>query len=133
MSKRSEFSSKTRDQAYARAKGKCENHACGLPLQIGKFAYDHILPDALGGKPTLANCQVLCSDCHGAKTAKQDVPRIRKADRQRKAHIGAKPSPKVEIKGKPFAPPSPKDRTPTPKSRVGDGSGRWMFGKFVPY
>lgn len=108
MSRR-EFSSKTMDQAYARSSGRCENKACGAVLRPGKFHYDHILPDALGGKPTLANCQVLCVGCHKAKTAKEDVPRIRKADRQRKAHIGAKPPPKHEIRNAP-APVRPPQR-----------------------
>ena len=98
---RQEFPSKVRDQAYARSRGFCENRACGLPLTVGKFAYDHILPDALGGKPELANCMVVCVACHGAKTAKEDVPRIRKADRQRKKFIGAKVA-KAQIKSPGF-------------------------------
>jgi len=96
---RMEFPGKVKDQAYARSKGFCENRACSLPLQVGKLHYDHILPDALGGKPVLANCQVLCVACHSEKT-KDDVRRIRKADRQRKAHIGAtKPQGRIKSAG----------------------------------
>ena len=84
---RREFSAKIKDQAFAKAAGTCG--ICKLPLVIGKFAYDHILPDALGGKPELANCNVICTPCHAEKTGRQDVPMIRKADRQRRAHIGA--------------------------------------------
>lgn len=113
MTKRTEFSSKVRDQAYERSKGKCENKACGLPLQVGRFHYDHILPDALGGKPTIANCQVICESCHVAKTAKEDVPRIRKADRQRKAHIGAETAPRAKIANRGFdAPPEKPAKAP---------------------
>jgi 5-methylcytosine-specific restriction protein A len=79
---RQEFPAKVKDQAFARSKGLCEKRGCGLPLQVGKFTYDHILPDALGGKPVLANCQVICRACDKIKTGEQDIPRIRKADRQ---------------------------------------------------
>ena len=94
MTKRLEFSAKVRDQAAQRANGKCE--MCGLPFNGRRPHYDHILPAALGGKPELANCQVLCEPCHKEKTAKEDVPRIRKADRQRRAATGAhRPRPKI--------------------------------------
>ncbi|MBN9434015.1 MAG: HNH endonuclease [Bosea sp.] len=85
---RREFPSKVRTQAFQRAAGFCEQ--CGSKLFPGKFAYDHVLPDALGGEPVLENCEVLCDGCHGAKTAHGDVPRIAKANRQRAAHIGAR-------------------------------------------
>lgn len=94
MSKRLEFSAKVRDQAAQRANGRCE--MCGLPFGGRRPEYDHVLPHALGGKPTLANCRAVCSPCHKAKTAKEDVPRIRKADRQRRAATGAhRPRPKI--------------------------------------
>lgn len=96
---RLEFSAKVKDQAFARCRGQCENKACGAKLTTGKFDYDHILPDALGGKPVLANCQVLCEACHNEKTA-DDIRRIRKADRQRRSHIGATaPAQKIASRG----------------------------------
>lgn len=97
---RSEFSATIKAAAYDRAKGLCGE--CQQPLQIGKIEYDHILPDALGGKPVLANCLPMCSACHRIKTSTQDVPRIRKADRQRRAHIGAKTAPVKKIESPPF-------------------------------
>lgn len=87
MMARREFPGKVRALAFERAGGCCEK--CGVRLGAGKVHYDHVLPDALGGEPTLENCAVLCRPCHGEKTAKEDVPRIRKADRQRRRHIGA--------------------------------------------
>jgi 5-methylcytosine-specific restriction protein A len=94
MTKRLEFSAKVRDQAAQRANSKCE--MCGLPFGGRRPEYDHVLPAALGGKPTLANCRAVCGPCHRAKTAKEDVPRIRKADRQRRAATGAhRPRPKI--------------------------------------
>ena len=89
---RREFSSKTKTAAWERANGQCE--ACTARLSPGHTHYDHIVPDALGGEPILENVQVLCSACHGRKTAKQDVPRIAKAKRQQRAHIGANSSKK---------------------------------------
>lgn len=84
---RREFPAKVKVAAFERAKGNCE--VCGSRLTVGKFRYDHKLPDALGGDPTLENCVVQCLACDKPKTA-DDVRRIRKADRQRRHHIGIK-------------------------------------------
>lgn len=86
---RQEFPAKVRKAAFERANKHCER--CSAFLYAGKFAYDHILPDGLGGEPTLENCAVLCSACHDKKTATQDVPAIAKADRIRSKHIDARP------------------------------------------
>jgi 5-methylcytosine-specific restriction endonuclease McrA len=85
---RREFSKAIRANAFARANGHCEK--CSVKLTVGKFAFDHVLPDGLGGEATLDNCEVLCAACHGAKTAKVDVPQIAKMKRQRAAHLGLK-------------------------------------------
>lgn len=103
---RLEFPAKTRDQAIQRAKGRCQ--ACGLPFGGKKVEIDHLLPCALGGLPTLANARAICAACHKAKTAK-DIRGIRKSDRQRRAHIGAKAAPKRRIESPPF------QRTEKPK------------------
>ena len=84
---RREFPAKVKVAAFERAKGNCQ--VCGARLTVGKFRYDHKLPDALGGEPTLENCVVQCLACDKPKTA-DDVRRIRKADRQRRNHIGVK-------------------------------------------
>lgn len=83
---RKEFPAKVKIAAFERAKGRCEN--CGVLIRYGAH-YDHRIPDAIGGAPTLDNCQVLCRNCHGAKTAKEDVPTIAKAKRVRNKHINA--------------------------------------------
>lgn len=98
MANRIEFNAKTRDQASQRANGRCEK--CGGAFKRPEF--DHILPLALGGKSELANCMVLCEPCHKEKTSKEDVPRIRKADRQRKANNGAKLPPAKPIQSAGF-------------------------------
>lgn len=97
---RREFSKAVRAAAFQRAGGRCEG--CGAKLMPGRFAYDHVLPDALGGDPTLENCQVLCSGgratCHGIKTAERDVPATAKADRIREKHLGIR-RPKSALSG----------------------------------
>lgn len=85
---RREFPAKVRLAAYERAGGHCE--VCTAKLYPGRFAYDHCIPDAMGGEPTLPNCTVLCSACHGEKTAKSDVPTIAKSKRIRAKHAGIK-------------------------------------------
>lgn len=97
---RREFPAKVKALAFERAKAKGGCELCGLPLMAGRIRYDHILPDALGGEPTLENCSVQCLDCDKPKTA-NDVRMIRKADRQKRAHIGAvtKAGPKMQSRG----------------------------------
>jgi 5-methylcytosine-specific restriction protein A len=85
---RTEFSSKVRVAAFQRSGGFCEK--CTAKLWPGKFAYDHIIPDQFGGEATLENCAVLCTNCHGEKTAKADIPAIAKSTRVRALHLGAK-------------------------------------------
>lgn len=88
---RTEFTAKVKAAAALRANGHCEE--CSRRLMTGDFHYDHVIPDALGGDATLENCAVLCRSCHGTKTAKADVPRIAKANRNwRKARGIRKPS-----------------------------------------
>ena len=84
---RREFPKKVKVAAFQRADGRCEE--CTAPLAVGKFHYDHRIPDALGGKPTLENCTVLCLSCHSVKTTQEDVPTIAKSNRVRSKHLGA--------------------------------------------
>lgn len=97
MTARREFPARVKVAAFERANGHCEG--CTAKLHVGKYHYDHRLPDALTGKPTVENCQVLCTACHGAKTADQDVPRIAKANRVRAKHVGAKAKPRNRLGG----------------------------------
>jgi len=91
---RREFSKQVRRDAFARAAGLCEGQPygerCCVKLTIGKFHYDHEIPDGLGGEPTLENCRVLCIACHKDKTITKDVPTIAKAKRISDRHIGIK-------------------------------------------
>lgn len=96
MSRR-EFSAKVKAAAFERAAGRCEGtpyggERCPVKLQPGRFAYDHIIADSIGGEPTLDNCAVLCRACHDEKTRTLDTPRAAKTKRQKLAHIGARPS-----------------------------------------
>jgi 5-methylcytosine-specific restriction protein A len=88
---RRNFPDKVKVAAFERADGRCEK--CSAHLFVGKFHYDHRIPDALGGEPILGNCDVICTACHGAKTHRQDVPAIAKVRRIRAKHIGAHKGP----------------------------------------
>lgn len=85
---RHEFPRSVKVAAFDRCKGSCER--CTARLYVGKYHYDHRIPDQMGGEPTLENCTVLCVACHGEKTAKHDVPAIARAKRREAKHIGAK-------------------------------------------
>lgn len=87
MPKRREFTKAVKVAAYERSQGHCE--ACTARLEVGRFQYDHVLAAALGGPPTLDNCKVLCTNCHGGKTGLEDIPIIAKSNRVRNKHIGA--------------------------------------------
>ena len=90
---RREFSGKVKDAAWERCGGpdapRCEMPGCGLPI-VGTPVYDHILPDHLGGEPTLENCQTICRKCNSAKTS-ADQRQIGKMKRQRRANAGIRP------------------------------------------
>ena len=107
---RKEFPRKVKAAALLRAKDACE--ACGAPIKPPKLHYDHVLPCALGGEPTLANCQVLCVPCHVEKTG-DDVRRVRKADRMRDRHTGALTS-KAKLQSRGFTPAPPQQRAREP-------------------
>jgi 5-methylcytosine-specific restriction protein A len=95
---RREFSAAVRVAAFERAGGNCEK--CTAPL-VGsnRPQYDHAVPDAVGGEPTLANCLVLCRSCHGRKTSEKDVPEIAKTKRIRAKHLGAAGKPRGGFRG----------------------------------
>jgi 5-methylcytosine-specific restriction protein A len=83
---RKEFSTRTKALAFQRANGKCDG--CGIRLQPGRIAYDHVVPDGLNGDTGIDNCAVLCTPCHKQKT-RGDVGNIAKAKRREARHIGA--------------------------------------------
>lgn len=87
---RQEFTRAIMAAAFKRANGACES--CTAKLFPGNIQYDHQIPDALGGAPTLDNCKVLCRTCHRSKTSTADQPRIAKMKRQRDKNSGAKRS-----------------------------------------
>lgn len=66
---------------------QCEN--CGNELHSGNIEYEHLVPDGLGGEPTLDNCGVWCrKPCSSAKTAEIDIPTMAKADRALRKNYG---------------------------------------------
>src|SRR5258708_7104111 len=82
---RQEFSRKIKADAFLRAEGRCE--VCHVKI-VSRAEYDHVVPDQLGGKAVLTNCQVCCKKCHRLKTSTHDIPRIAKAKRTEAKHIG---------------------------------------------
>ena len=102
---RKEFSPTVKRNAYDRAMkagGVCQwNQGCNIRLDKDKrnFHFDHKKTLAEGGKSTLENCQLLCHVHHAYKTGTEDIPRIRKADRQRNKDVGAV-APKQKIRSR---------------------------------
>jgi 5-methylcytosine-specific restriction protein A len=86
---RKEFSKPVKWEVYQRClkDGKPHCECCGLRI-LGLPEYDHIIPDGLGGEPTVENCQALCGKCHRRKTHEDDRPVMTKADNQKKSAAG---------------------------------------------
>lgn len=120
MSRR-EFPKGVKAKAAARCGGHCE--VCGARLTTAGYHYDHIVPDGLGGEPTLENCQVLCLVCHKAKTHREDNPRMQKADRQRKSIAwNIRNAPTLRSRGFTKAPPQRRATTPISKPAAWRGN-----------
>lgn len=96
---RREFPQAVRKLAFARccrdAVPHCETCDCELNERTGTI-YEHVIPDGLGGEPTLENCKVHCKTCADVKTFTEDNPRMAKADRVLKKTFG------LEAKGRPM-------------------------------
>ena len=95
MSRR-EFSRRVKAQAFLRCGGHCEG--CTARLTPGRIEYDHLVPDSLGGEPTLENCRVTCTACHRVKTG-DDAGNLARALRREAKHIGAKAPSRNPIPG----------------------------------
>lgn len=86
--KRLKLSKKQRLSVFVKHEGQC--YLCGLMIRPGEsWEVEHILPVGLGGDNTEENLRPAHSKCHKPKTA-QDVVKMRKADRVRAKHFGAK-------------------------------------------
>ena len=60
---------------------------CGKPVAKNRaWQADHSHPVGLDGPNTVENGQLLCWECHRAKTDKTDVPMIAKGKRMRDTH-----------------------------------------------
>lgn len=89
--KRREFPLSVRKAAFKRCCRNgvphCEGCDAELNGRIGTI-YEHVVPDGLGGGPTLENCKVHCKTCADVKTFTEDNPRMQKADRVLKKNHG---------------------------------------------
>ena len=84
---RSEFTKKTKLEAWKRCEGFCE---CGCQQKIiGIPEYDHIIEDAIDGGNDLENCMVMSKKCHALKT-KERRPEIDKTRRISEKNAGVR-------------------------------------------
>lgn len=116
---RREFPLKVRKLAFARCckNGQpfCEGCGCEINQRTGTI-YEHIIPDGLGGEPTLENCKVHCRTCADVKTTTEDNPRMQKADRTAKKVYGLRPA-KQKIQSAGFRKATPQRTASRPIER----------------
>lgn len=103
---RQEFTKGTKREAWARCGKRCEGLRpnglrCDANLEHKPKHFDHTIPDAIGGKNDLQNCQVLCVPCHDDKTRKIDIPVIAKSKRVADKYEGI-PSRGPKLQGRPI-------------------------------
>lgn len=102
-SPRTEFSREVSKAALIRADRRCEadlpwGERCPCVLHPGFYRFDHVIPDAIGGSATLANCQVLCCDCDAAKYPTDRVV-IDRTRRVQDRHEGSRTAPHRPMAG----------------------------------
>ncbi|SFL99943.1 HNH endonuclease [Bradyrhizobium sp. NFR13] len=93
----------------------CETCGCELNGRTSTI-YEHVVPDGLGGEPTLDNCKVHCRTCADVKTFTEDNPRMQKADRVLKKSFGLTPR-KQKIVSLGFAKRPPQNSASRPVAR----------------
>lgn len=84
MTRRAEFPTSVKREAYDRSNGICECHrvwclptygkGCGVALGEGNTFYEHIDPDAISKRNDMENCATLCKTCWRLKTSSYDQP-----------------------------------------------------------
>lgn len=86
--KRKKLSKKQRLECFVKHEGRC--YLCGIDIRPGEtWEVEHILPVGLGGDNGVDNLRPAHTKCHKPKT-KEDVGKMRKADRLKAKHFGAK-------------------------------------------
>jgi 5-methylcytosine-specific restriction enzyme A len=89
---RHNFSRKVRNEAKARANGRCEavgavyglepGQRCNAPLKGKRIEIDHYpIPATDEGSDVLSNAVTCCTDCHSFKTRTYDIPMQAKGKR----------------------------------------------------
>lgn len=90
-----------------------------------RFQVDHVIADAIGGKPVIENAMLICEACWSEKNPK-DTKLAAKTKRREAAHLGARaPSPR-KIANRGFA-PSDKPKREATQAHGLTGIGR-QFG-----
>lgn len=88
MPRRRHIGERERARIFLAHDGIC--HICGQKIDAGRERYqiDHIIPLEMGGEDGGDNLAPAHEACHTRKTAQQDVPNIRKAQRQERRSMG---------------------------------------------
>jgi 5-methylcytosine-specific restriction protein A len=79
---------RVKDRIATDAEGRCKTCTRAITGKL-RAEFDHMIPLIIGGSHRENNIQLLCHECHAAKT-KLDVKLKAKVARVRKHHLGIK-------------------------------------------
>jgi len=90
--KRKSLTANQKAQLFSKANGCCQS--CGVKLRSGSkwAAFDHIEALMNQGDNDISNYQILCQNCHGAKTSADFTERKRNRRKYTKTNVPREPS-----------------------------------------
>jgi 5-methylcytosine-specific restriction protein A len=99
MTPRRKISDMQRERIFLARGGVC--HLCERKIRVGEnWDVSHDRPLALLGEDGGDNLKVAHQTCHKVHTATEDMPRIAKAKRQARKHLGIRKPPAFRSKWK---------------------------------
>ncbi len=91
MTKRKEFTSRTKVKAFELAGGRCNRCTRKVGLGGEPAEYHHKVTCEDGGDNSIENCEVLCASCHSHQTHKVEAPAKAEGRRHTAKRAGVKP------------------------------------------
>lgn len=99
MTKRKEFTSRTKIKAFEATGGRCNRCTRKVGLGGEPAEYHHKVTCEDGGDNSLDNCEVLCAACHSHQTHKIEAPAKAEGRRHTAKRAGVKKKTRNQLPG----------------------------------